>query len=125
MTNLEITKDKVLKAAKTNPCAKEVLETLFPEAFEDEKPFVKIGTTFKRRTYKSNEYCLIKHQGEVCILNITHGSFWDSKRNLKVRDLKAYNQNYLTIGEFKQLVDDSLVPQDDFIFPEHATIFDV
>ena len=39
MSKLEITKEKVLKAAKECPDAKKVLKGMFPEAFEDEKYF--------------------------------------------------------------------------------------
>lgn len=101
--NLSISKENVLKAAKENPCSRNTLECLFPEAFEDNTKYCRIGIVFKRITYPNNFYSIFKWNGEVRILNITHNTFWDSSRNLKVRSLKDPNGEYLTVSEFKKL----------------------
>lgn len=38
-SNLEINPERIKKAAMENPCAKAVLESLFPEVFDEGKPF--------------------------------------------------------------------------------------
>lgn len=55
---LEITPDKVLSAAKKCPQAKEVLQEMFPEVFEDDK-LTKVGFTndfIEIRNYEDSEY---------------------------------------------------------------------
>jgi len=44
---LKITKEKVLEASKGCPEAKKTLETLFPEAFEDERYYDLTNAPFK------------------------------------------------------------------------------
>lgn len=98
---LEISIEKVKLAAEKDPCAKKVLEILFPEVFEEDNIFCKIGIIFYRREYPKNVYTVFKWNGEVRILNITHNTMWDTKRNIKISTLK--NPDILTIAEFKKL----------------------
>ena len=77
------------KKNKDNEVGRMVRE-LFAEVFEDEEVFCKIGTVFK-------------WNGEVRILNITENKMWDSKKNLKVSQLRDPNQETLTVTEFKAL----------------------
>ena len=102
-SNLEINPERIKKAAMENPCAKAVLESLFPEVFEEGKPFCKIGCIFKRTEYPDNIYSVFKWNGEVRILNITHNAFWDQTRNLKVSQLNDPEGQTMTKSEFKKL----------------------
>lgn len=104
---LEITKEKVLEAAKNSPLVKSVLETLFPDAFEDNTVFCKLGSVFTRYNYPGNVYCIIKHQGIVKIMNITHSTLWTSPntRVVYVNSLRDSNAKTVTVSEFKRLVE--------------------
>lgn len=90
------------KKNKDNEAGRMVRE-LFAEVFEDEEVFCKLGTLFKRRMYPENVYAVFKWNGEVRILNITENKMWDSKKNLKVSQLRDPNQETLTVTEFKAL----------------------
>lgn len=103
MENLTVSKERIIAVAKENPCAAKVLEGLFPEAFEDNTVFCKIGITFKRNKYLKNTYALFKWNGEVRVLNITQNKMWKPERNLKVSSLKDLEGNTLTVSEFKRL----------------------
>lgn len=100
---LEVTKEKVLKAAEENPYALRTLKSMFPEAFEDDTVFCKVGSIFRRAEYPENDYVVFKWNGEVRILNVTQNSMWGSERNLKVSSLKDPEGKTLTVSEFKRL----------------------
>lgn len=90
------------KKNKDNEVGRMVRE-LFAEVFEDVEVFCRIGSVFKRRMYPENLYAVFKWNGEVRILNITGNKMWDSKKNLKVSELRDANQETLTVTEFKAL----------------------
>lgn len=96
--------ENILKAAKGYPEAASVLRTLFPEAFEDETVFCRIGQILKRDNYPNNFYALFKWNGEVRLLNVSCNKFWNQDRNLTVSQLR--NEDSITVGEFKKLIGD-------------------
>lgn len=104
MAKLTIESDRVLQAAKEGGKeVKSTLVTLFPEVFEDELPFIKIGTVLTKKNL-NNHYAVFKWNGEIRFLNITNNQFWNSDRNLKVSELKDREGIRLTRGEFKSLI---------------------
>lgn len=104
MEELTVTKERVLEVAKKNPYAVKVLKGLFPEAFEDEKIYCRIGSIFIRKEYPDNVYAVFKWNGEVRVLNVTKNIMWDSKRNLRVETLSDPEGKTLTVSEFRRLV---------------------
>lgn len=105
------------KKNKDNEAGRMVRE-LFAEVFEDEEVFCKLGTLFKRRMYPENVYAVFKWNGEVRILNITENKMWDSKKNLKVSQLRDPNQETLTVTEFKTLSGRKSLDEFYFVEPE-------
>lgn len=116
MENVEISKENILKAAKENPCAEKVLKDLFPKVFEEEenKPFCKIGSIFKRKSCPNSIYTVFKWDGQVGILNITYNHIWNIRKNLNVAYLKDPKEQTLTVAEFKKLIGEK--PLEDFNF---------
>ena len=104
MEKLFTTKERILAVAEKHIAAKEILKELFPETFEDDTIFCKIGSLFTRKNYPNNIYTVFKWNGEVRILNITNNSMWKSDHNIKVQSLKDKLGDVLTISEFKKLV---------------------
>ena len=74
MEELKVTKEKVLAAAEKCPTAKEVLEELFPEAFEDDKYPVKISIVGKKGYPTDNSYSFKIATGEPA--NLFGKSVW-------------------------------------------------
>lgn len=105
-TKITTTKEKILNAVHSNPKLYDSLASLFPEVFEDERTFCKIGSILKREKHPNNVYALFKWNGEVRLLNITQNTFWKTKgdRALKVNKLKDFNQEVITYLEFKRLI---------------------
>jgi len=103
MKKLEITAEKVLEVSRMNSMYKHLMVGLFPEVFEDEKPFCKIGSVFTRLNYPDNFYAVVKINGYITIMNITYSSFWDEKRKLSIHELSDIKAETLTKGEFKRL----------------------
>lgn len=100
---LKVDKDRVIQAASECPESRATLEALFPEAFEEQKVFGKIGVVLKRDKYPNQTYALIKWNGEVRLLNITSNFFW-KEAIMKVSQLKDPNRETITVGEFLRLV---------------------
>lgn len=100
---LKVDKHRVIQAAIECPESKTTLETLFPEVFEEQKVFSKIGVVLKRDKYPNQTYALIKWNGEVRLLNITCNFFWKGAI-IKVSQLKDINRETITVGEFLRLV---------------------
>ena len=97
------TAEQVLAAAKNHPNSRLILKELWPEAFESEIPFIKIGQMFKRTDYPKNVYAVVRRPKdyEVRIINISNGDFWD--RSIKYENLKDKTLVDLSIAEFKEL----------------------
>ena len=107
MKTVTTTEDKVLEASKTSKEAKAALEILFPEIFENDLPYIKVGTCFLRKEYRKNIYTIMVRKEtdghRVRIYNITDGSEWGN--SIKLENLKTYEDGRtLTKGEFLELV---------------------
>lgn len=100
---LKVDKHRVIQASIECPESKATLEALFPEVFEEQKIFSKIGVVLKRDKYPNQTYALIKCNGEVRLLNITCNFFWKDAI-MKVSQLKDINRETITVGEFLRLV---------------------
>ena len=109
MKKLQITEDKVRETAERYPESKHVLSSLFPEVFEDDKPFILTGMLFKRKNYPDNVYSVQELNNKVRILNVTYCCWWDDRRSIPVDKLKTRLRSSrcrslaITRGEFKQL----------------------
>jgi len=99
----EITQEAILEASKLCPKTKKVLEVLFPAAFEDKKPYLKIGSVLTRKNHEDNNYALLKFEGQIKMLNITHGSFWNADREINEFDLVDGDRKTITLKEFKKI----------------------
>lgn len=110
---LETTKEKVLEAAAKCPQAKTVLETMFPQVFEDDKVLCSIGSIFFRKQYPKNLYAIIKKGDRIAILNINFSTTWDEKKAIKIHALKDRDGKTITISEFRDLT--GYVNMDEFI----------
>lgn len=100
MESTHITAERILDAhAGGSPQIKRVLETLFPEVFEGNKVFCKIGTTFKMKGCFGYDFALFKIDETVRILNITDLTPW--KGSLEISELKCLES--LTSDEFRKL----------------------
>ena len=85
MSVQRIKKSKILEAAQLHPEARPTLETLFPELFENEKPFIKVGSIFLRKGYPDNMYMVAaRKSGQVIVFNMTYGSVWEPKVDLVI-----------------------------------------
>lgn len=100
---LETTKEKVLEAASKCPQAKTVLETMFPDVFEDNTIFCEIGAIFFRKKYPNNMYAVVKHGGKVIAMNITNSSKWNEDKAIMLINLKDWNCLSITVSEFRKL----------------------
>lgn len=100
--NLLVSKERVLKAAGNNECARKILEDLFPEAFEDEKIVCKIGSLFARRS-TSSIYAVVALDDLVTIINVTSNYAWSKERRFRVDSVSHPEEKVLTVGEFKKL----------------------
>ena len=112
---LKITSERVQEAAKNTPEARKVLQDLFPEAFEDNTPFCRIGSVFKRKGYPRNFYAVFQWNGEIRILNVSNNTFWDKERNIKCGRRENPENSYLTVSEFKSLSGRDDLSQFEFI----------
>lgn len=104
---LNVTKERVIKAAEENPQAESTLRSLFPEAFEDNRQYCRIGVIMSRKNHPGNVYALFKWNGEIRFLNVSNNKFWDtsdSNRNIKVSQLHDFKGETLTYSEFKKLI---------------------
>lgn len=104
---LQIAEDKVRETAERYPESRRVLSLLFPEVFEDDKPFILTGMLFKRKSHPDNFYTVQVLDGKVRILNVTYCRWWDEQRaipvdKLKIRSVQPFGL-VITRGEFKQL----------------------
>lgn len=66
--------------------------------------FCSIGQTFMRKNYPNNTYAVIKHNGKVCMINLTHSTIWDESRTIRLSDLRDPMRTRLTVDEFKKIV---------------------
>lgn len=99
MNEIKIEKDKIIQAATKHPEQKGFLETLFPEVFEDQKYFCKIGQLLKRHSYPNSYYAVIKHAGKLKMLCITNSQFWKNEIDC------VPEKQYVSVNEIKKLVD--------------------
>lgn len=76
---LKVSKSKVLEAANSCPQTKQALKILFPEAFKENKPFIKKGALFLRKSQKGYVYMLTEFNGCLNVKNLTLGTFWNPK----------------------------------------------
>ncbi len=99
---VHITKDKILEASKRCKIVEDTLKILFPEVFIQDKPLFKIGQLLIRRGYLGNVYSLqiSPFKGEVVLLNITHGTIWDTR----IQKDKLTRHTYLSRSEFDTIV---------------------
>ena len=105
MSNIkQPTKEQVLKAAQQCPSSKQVLKELWPDAFEDNTPYIKVGQLFLRKQYR-HAYAVIhdEHTRSFRVLNITHSRFWGEDKMLYTNSLKDIEHKYLTVSEFTRL----------------------
>ena len=100
---LKVNKCRVIQAANECPESRATLETLFPEAFKEQKVFSRIGVILKRDSYPNQTYALIKWNGEVRLLNIISNFFW-TDAVMKVSQLKDTSKETITVEEFLKLV---------------------
>lgn len=96
-----ISKEKILRVAERDGNTKRILTELFPEAFEDNRTFCKIGSILTSTTHKS-VYAVIKQDNQVMMLNISCSEFWKT-HTLEVSELK--NPKSLTYSEFSKLIE--------------------
>jgi hypothetical protein len=70
----ELTKERVLEAARTCPEAKKALMILFPEAFGDPYHYEKLGSRFYiTSSLVKKEYILAESKGGATLINIYTG----------------------------------------------------
>ena len=74
----QITTEKVLEAAKNCTQAKQTLEILFPEAFEETKPFCKVGDVLIRKNIRSF-YQVIEVGYQLALINLSTGKQWETR----------------------------------------------
>ena len=98
-----ISKDDILKASKQGKAQKQILETLFPKAFEDKEPFIKIGSVMVSAKHPHNNYALVKISDQIKILNVSFGTYWAEKEGFRVYNLTDPNGLTLTFSEFDRL----------------------
>lgn len=91
----------VLKAAKENPESRKVLETLFPNAFKENKMFCKMGDIFIRKG-TSSFYAIKYISGKVKVKNLTSGKFWETEIPANFPDFAKHNGT-ITFGELVKL----------------------
>jgi hypothetical protein len=104
MSQITTTRAHVRSAAAKYPNSKPVLMELFPDAFEDNRIYSKIGQLFMRSSYPNAVYALAKSSGRVFFWNITHNTRWDMSRALPVACLRDPLGNNVTVAEFKQII---------------------
>lgn len=99
------TKEQIIAAAKKYPSSQPILAELWPDAFEDNRVFIKIGQLFKREQYEQAVYSVFRDRKSNCVrlLNITNSSFWSENRNIPIYELKDMNAERLTVSEFRRL----------------------
>lgn len=105
MSNIkQPTKDQVVKAAERCPNARKILEELWPDAFENNTPYIRVGQLFLRKQY-GHAYAVIQDENTECfrVLNITHSRFWNEDKVLYPKSLKDIERKYLTVSEFSTL----------------------
>lgn len=78
MSTLSITKERVLAAAKTCPKAQQLLESLFPDAFEDNKVFCRINDVLIRKGTNCF-YQVVEKGNQVALVNLTHNHDWENR----------------------------------------------
>lgn len=106
MENLkQPTKEMVLAAANNNPGSRSVLKQLWPEAFKDDRDFIKIGQPFRRSNYPHNLYAVVKDKPNlrVRVITISSGDSWSADKSIYYKDLKDPNLFHITVSEFKKL----------------------
>lgn len=101
------TKEQIIAAAKKYPSSQPILAELWPDAFDDNTPYIKIGQLFKRKQYEQSVYSVFRDRKSNCvrILNITNSSFWSDNKSIPFYELKDPNGEYLTVSEFKRLTE--------------------
>ena len=119
---LKITKEKVLKTVEENPSIKNVMKSLFPEAFEDNRRFCNIGSLLVRTSHPDSFYAVVRMNSQVRIMNVTFSSFWENPgtRCLNISDIKDRSQRYITYSEFEKILgpnknDFKVITTDNFI----------
>ena len=108
----QITTEKVLEAAEKCTQAKQTLEILFPEAFEESKPFCKVGDILIRKNTKSF-YQVIEDGYQIALINLSTGKPWekripqpyDSFCPTEYKIISKANMRKLLEGQVKNLSD--------------------
>lgn len=113
-TKISTTIEKIIALSREQPKYYDLLSSLFPQAFEDERVFCKVGSILRRKKHPNDMYALFKWNGEIRLLNITRNNFWstEGKNNFKVSKLKDSKGETVTYSEFKTIT--GLLPDDDF-----------
>ena len=96
-----LTADRILNAAKKCDRAKRTLEALFPEVFEGEAVFCKVGDVLIRKNTKSF-YTLDFSQGGVRLRNLDLRNSYASKIDI------GFSLTPLTKNQFKELLPDDM-----------------
>jgi hypothetical protein len=99
------TREMVLAAAASNPGSKNVLKQLWPEAFKDDRFFMRIGQPFRRSNYPEALYAIVKEKANmrIRVLNITTGDLWSDNKSIPYKDLGDWNVSHVSVSEFKKL----------------------
>ena len=74
----QTTTEQILEAAEKCSQVRETLQILFPEAFEDCKPFCTIRDVFIRKGMKGF-YQVVEYGNFLTIFNLSTGKHWENK----------------------------------------------
>lgn len=115
---VETTKEQVLEAAKESKYAKNLLQKLYPEVFENNTVLCPIGSIFFRDKYPNNVYAIIKKGESVVVMNVSYSTLWTEKKTIKISELKDPAQLTITVSEFTKLT--GYVNLDEFYIVDRA-----
>lgn len=104
---ITIKKENIEKLVKEHPEAKQYMEILTPEVFEDGKPYVNVGSLLVRDKYPSSIYALVNIEGIVKVLNINFGTYWE--KGLPAGSLKDPYARTLTKAEFREILNQQAI----------------
>lgn len=73
MKELKITKEKILEAANKCNTSKEILKTLFPEAFEEERTYTR-GQRFTVKDFPGTFLLTQTGRNLACLVDLSNGN---------------------------------------------------
>ena len=114
MGTLKVSKERVLKVAETSKKAKKVLETLFPEAFGEVKPFCKLGDVLVREGTK-DFYTVVRmnisEKDTIVLFSITYDDCRSCNR-LESASAVVGDYEVLSFRDFCVLAGDSKIAKE-------------